>query len=254
MSSSSAAAADCRGPTPRTASSTGPVPPPGPAWPAAGAPQPRGAAPAGRQHLIGDLSPEDCDDHLARRLVQDGRPLIDAGIRAAITARSHGLPLHPDLAISRFLEIRRTGHTPTPADFDCTFPALLARTPLRPHPRRATPAALRRVAGRLRPSTSPPRPPASPTRPPRGAWPNGPLISEDPYALWPYHLHRAIRSAVQDDEHSDDRWTNADWQQAATRALAALGDQWTKAAAHGPSRMSWWRACARACAWPATTA
>ncbi|MCY0942877.1 hypothetical protein [Streptomyces antarcticus] len=60
-----------------------------------------------------------------------------------------------------------------------------------------------------------------------------PLISENPYALWPYHLHCAIRSAVRDDTHSDDRWTSADWHQAATRALAALGDQWTKAAAHG---------------------
>ncbi|MER6481867.1 hypothetical protein, partial [Streptomyces filamentosus] len=24
------------------------------------------------------------------------------------------------------------------------------------------------------------------------------LVTEDPYALWPYHLHRAIRSAVPD--------------------------------------------------------
>ncbi|WP_263868324.1 hypothetical protein [Streptomyces sichuanensis] len=30
-----------------------------------------------------------------------------------ITARSHGLPLHLDLAIARFLELRRTGRTPT---------------------------------------------------------------------------------------------------------------------------------------------
>lgn len=141
-----------------------------------------------------------------------------------------------DLAVSRFLEIRRTGRTPTPADFDCTFPALLARTlsDLTPEERHllrsvalldafdldlATQtaglthqAAARRLAER-------------------------PLISENPYALWPYHVHRAIRSAVRDDQHSDDRWTPADWHQAATRALAALGDQWTKAAAHAPSRM-----------------
>ncbi|MFD3677839.1 hypothetical protein [Streptomyces sp. NPDC058613] len=62
------------------------------------------------------------------RLVQGGQPLIGGDVRAAITARSHGLPLHLDLAVSRFLEIRRTGRTPTPADFDSTFPALLART------------------------------------------------------------------------------------------------------------------------------
>lgn len=102
------------------------------AWPGlatspSAAPAPRMGTPEGRQHLLGDLSPEDCDDHLARRLVKDGRPLITPAIRIVITDRSHGLPLHLDLAVGRFLEIRRTGHTPEPADFDCTFPALLAR-------------------------------------------------------------------------------------------------------------------------------
>ncbi|MFI2214916.1 ATP/GTP-binding protein [Streptomyces sp. NPDC020141] len=198
------------------------------AWP--------GLAPGagGRQHLIGDLSPEDCDDHLARRLVQDGEPLIGAGIRAQIAARSHGLPLHLDLAVARFLEIRRT-RTPVPADFDHTFPALLARTlsDLTPEERHvlrsvslldafdvdlATRAAgldqqapARRLAGR-------------------------PLITEDVYGLWPYHLHGAIRSALRDDQ-TEDHWSPADWHRAAARALAALGEQWTAATALGPSRM-----------------
>ncbi|WP_347239718.1 hypothetical protein [Streptomyces lydicus] len=44
-----------------------------------------------------------------------------------ITQRSHGLPLHLDLAVARFLEIRRTGRSLSPADFDHTFPALIAR-------------------------------------------------------------------------------------------------------------------------------
>ncbi|KIF03876.1 ATP/GTP-binding protein, partial [Streptomyces sp. RSD-27] len=60
---------------------------------------------------------------------------------------------------------------------------------------------------------------------------------ENPYALWPYHLHRAIRTAVREDTHSEDRWTDADWHQAATRALAALGEQWTAATTLGPSRL-----------------
>ncbi|MFI5753073.1 hypothetical protein ACIBBE_46415 [Streptomyces sp. NPDC051644] len=106
---------------------TGPI-----AWPGLGStrtvPAPRAGEHSGRQHLIGDLSPEDCETHLAQRLTVEGRPLIDADIRAAITARSHGLPLHLDLAVSRYLEIRRTGRAPAPADFDCSFPALLART------------------------------------------------------------------------------------------------------------------------------
>ncbi|MFI5753072.1 hypothetical protein ACIBBE_46410 [Streptomyces sp. NPDC051644] len=63
------------------------------------------------------------------------------------------------------------------------------------------------------------------------------MISENVYGLWPYHLHRAIRTAVREDTHSEDRWTDTDWYQAATRALGALGEQWTAAATLGPSRL-----------------
>ncbi|MFE3144292.1 ATP/GTP-binding protein [Streptomyces scopuliridis] len=198
-------------------------------------PQPRAAPPAGRQHLIGDLSPEDCEAHLARRLVQDGQPLIDTDIRAAITARSHGLPLHLDLAVSRFLEIRRAGRTPTPADFDHTFPALLARTvsDLTPDERHLLRSLALLDAFDLDLAT---RTAGLTHQAPARRLVQRPLVTENPYALWPYHLHRAIRSAVRDDEHSDDHWTSADWHQAATRALAALGDQWTSATALAPSR------------------
>ena len=55
------------------------------------------------------------------------------------------------------------------------------------------------------------------------------MISEDPYAIWPYHLHGAIRTALRtDDTHTPDRWTESDWHQAAVRALAALGEQWPR--------------------------
>ncbi|GGY79018.1 ATP/GTP-binding protein [Streptomyces omiyaensis] len=199
-------------------------------------PQPRAAGSGARQFLIGDLSPEDCETHLARRLVHDGEPLIAADIRAAITARSHGLPLHLDLAVSRFLEIRRTGRTPTAADFDCTFPALLARTlsDLTPEERHLLRSVALLDAFDLDLAT---RTAGLPQQAPARRLVERPLVTEDPYALWPYHLHRAIRSAVQEDEHSDDRWTDADWHQAAGRALAALGDQWARAAALAPSRM-----------------
>ncbi|MER6103766.1 ATP/GTP-binding protein [Streptomyces sp. NPDC001832] len=216
---------------------TGPTSWPGLATSSATAvPQPRAAVQAGRQHLIGDLSPEDCDAHLARRLTLDGQPLIDADIRAAITARSHGLPLHLDLAVSRFLEIRRTDHTPTPGDFDCTFPALLARTlsDLTPDERHLLRSVALLDAFDLDLATQT----AGLThQAPARRLAERPLVTENPYALWPYHLHRAIRSAVRDDDHSDDRWTDADWHRAATRALAALGDQWTNAATLAPSRM-----------------
>ncbi|MFE7513103.1 ATP/GTP-binding protein [Streptomyces sp. NPDC057540] len=213
------------------------------AWPGLAAapssltvPQPRAAGTGARQFLIGDLSPEDCETHLARRLVHDGQPLIGADIRAAITARSHGLPLHLDLAVSRFLEIRRTGRTPTAADFDCAFPALLARTlsDLTPEERHLLRSVALLDAFDLDLAT---QTAGLAQQAPARRLVERPLVTEDPYALWPYHLHRAIRSAVRDDEHSDDRWTPADWHQAADRALAALGDQWTKAAALAPSRM-----------------
>ncbi|MFI6864350.1 hypothetical protein ACIBKZ_31405 [Streptomyces sp. NPDC050421] len=94
-----------------------------------GIPQPRlTAARPQRQVLIGDFSPEDCTDYLARQLTRTGQPLIDEDLRAVIAARSHGLPLYLDLAVLRFLEIRRTGRRPQPADFDVDFPALIART------------------------------------------------------------------------------------------------------------------------------
>ncbi|MFE4328769.1 hypothetical protein ACFRQM_04725 [Streptomyces sp. NPDC056831] len=192
-------------------------------------PQPRAAAPVGRQHLIGDLSPEDCDTHLARRLTLDDQALIDADIRTAITARSHGLPLPLDLAVSRFLEIRRTGHTPTPADFDCTSPALLARTlsdltPDERHLARSV-ALLDAFDLDLAIQTA-----GLTHQAPARRLTERPLVTENLYALWPYYLHRAIRSAVRDDN----RWTKADWHRAATRALAALGDQWTNTAALAP--------------------
>ncbi|MFD5412429.1 ATP/GTP-binding protein [Streptomyces nojiriensis] len=215
---------------------TGPTAWPGLALSSAAVPQPRAAGQAGRQHLIGDLSPEDCDDHLARRLTLDEQPLIDADIRAAITARSHGLPLHLDLAVSRFLEIRRSGRTPTPADFDCTFPALLARTlsDLTPEERHLLRSVSLLDAFDLDLAT---RTAGLAQQAPARRLTERPLVTENPYALWPYHLHRAIRSAVRDDQHSDDRWTPADWHQAATRALAALGEQWTTATTLGPSRL-----------------
>ncbi|MET9954453.1 ATP/GTP-binding protein [Streptomyces sp. NPDC006339] len=217
---------DHTGPTawPGLATTTGPVP------------APRHGTPGGRQHLIGDLSPEDCDDHLARRLVKDGRPLISPAIRAVITARSHGLPLHLDLAASSFLEIRRT-REPQPADFDHTFPALLARalSDLTPDEKNVLRSVAVLDAFDLDLAT---RAAGLTHQAPARRLTERPLVTENPYALWPYHLHGAIRTALTEaDEHTDDRWTPADWHQAATRALAALGDQWTANASLTPSRL-----------------
>ncbi|MDX2748288.1 ATP/GTP-binding protein [Streptomyces sp. NRRL_B-2557] len=180
-----------------------------------------------RQIPIGDFSPEDCDDYLARRLSRDGQAVISADIRQVITRRSHGLPLYLDLSVMRFLEIRRTDRAPAPADFDHDFPALIARTlsdltaPERMVLRSVSlldafdlPLATR-AAGLTHEA-------------PALRLIDRPFVREEPFGLWPYHLHGLIRSTIRNaDDHADDRWSPHDWHQAAQRALTALGKQWT---------------------------
>ncbi|MFM9812835.1 ATP/GTP-binding protein [Streptomyces scabiei] len=189
------------------------------------------SGPAVRQILVGDFSPEDCDDHLARRLAHNGQPLIGPDLRQAITERSHGLPLYLDLAVMRFLEIRRSGRVPQPDDFG-DFPALISRTlsdltsderhVLRSVslldafsvPLATQVAGLTRDAAALRLTERP-------------------FIREDLTGLWPFHLHQVVRSAIRNaDDQTDDRWSEHDWHRAALRAHAALGEEW----AHGPRR------------------
>jgi hypothetical protein len=60
-----------------------------------------------------------------------------------------------------------------------------------------------------------------------------PFIRDEPAGLWPFHLHQVVRSAIRHaEDHTDDRWSPQDWQRAATRALTALGHEWS----HGPRR------------------
>ncbi|CCK32968.1 putative ATP/GTP-binding protein (plasmid) [Streptomyces davaonensis JCM 4913] len=210
------------------------------AWPGLGhtaRPAARTLAPsnAERQVLIGDFSPEDCDDYLARRLTRDGQPLISEPVRQVITARSHGLPLHLDLSVARFLELSRSGRTPQPGDFDHDFPALVARTltDLTPDERHVlrsvslldafdVPLAAR-AAGLAHEG-------------PAQRLTERPFVREDPFGLWPFHLHGLIRSAVRNaDDTTDDRWSENDWQQAAHRAFTTLGEQHQNAT--GPDRL-----------------
>ncbi|NGO77746.1 ATP/GTP-binding protein [Streptomyces sp. YC504] len=181
-----------------------------------------------RQILIGDFSAQDCDDYLSRRLTTDGQPLITPAIRTVITSRSHGLPLYLDLSVMRYLDIRRTGRTPEPADFDTDFSALIARTlqDLTPEERNV----LRSVA--LLDSFDLPLATAAAgldREAPVQRLIERPFIRENPYGIWPYHLHALTRSTLRTaDDHTDDAWTTADWRTAARRAFAALGQQYAQ--------------------------
>ncbi|MFE2556555.1 ATP/GTP-binding protein [Streptomyces sp. NPDC059352] len=206
------------------------------AWPglAAHSVPPARAAEArrpGRQILIGDFAPEDCDDYLARRLTQDGQPLISAPIRAVIAERSHGLPLHLDLSVLRFLEIRRT-RTPEPADFDTDFPALIARTlsDLTPDERHVLRSVALLDSFDLALAT---RASGLAHQAPAMRLIERPFVRENVFGLWPFHLHGLIRSTIRSaDDQTDDRWSPADWTAAAERALAALGEQWNTSTGH----------------------
>ncbi|OKI95105.1 ATP/GTP-binding protein [Kitasatospora sp. CB01950] len=192
------------------------------------------AADADRQVLIGDFSPEDRDDYLARRLAHtDGRPLIEPELRAVIAERSHGLPLYLDLAVQRFLEIRRT-RTPEPADVDHDFPALLARTmqDLTEPERHVLRAACLLDAFDIPLATAAA---GLPREAPARRLVERPLVLEHPAGLWPYHLHGVVRSTLRHaDDRTDDSWSEQDWHVAAQRAFTAIGDRWTNSTA-GPA-------------------
>jgi hypothetical protein len=210
------------------------------AWPGLVAhdiPMPRTATGVGhgRQILIGDFSPEDCNDYLARRLTHDGQPLISEALRTVIAGRSHGLPLYLDLAVMRFLEIRRTNRTPQPADFDVDFPALIARTlsDLTPDERHVLRSVALLDSFDLSLAT---RAAGMTHEAPALRLLERPFVRENPFGMWPFHLHALIRSTIRTaDDQTDDRWSPHDWRQAAKRAFAGLGEQWTTSAA--PSRM-----------------
>lgn len=187
-----------------------------------------GATDEPRQHIVGYLSPEDCETYLSERLTVNGTPLIDEATRRLITANSHGLPLYLDLAVMRFLDLyRRHSRIPTAAEFNLDFPALAARTfrDLTPDVRRVLRAVsiLGSFSVELASATA-----GLDHDAPVLELIERPFIDEDRETLWPYRLHDLIRDAVREtDSVSEDRWSPADWRRAAARAFEAYGGEAT---------------------------
>ncbi|MEV7501637.1 ATP/GTP-binding protein [Streptomyces sp. NPDC093018] len=191
-----------------------------------------GASLSDRQILIGDFSPDDCEDYLVRRLSRDGQPLIDEPARRIIAERSHGLPLYLDLSVMRYLELRRGGGQPHVDDLDHDFPALIARTlsdltPEERHVLRSV-SLLNAFSVSLATQTAGMQHEAPALRLTERAF-----IRKSTSSLWPFHVHDLIRAAIRNaDDGSDDRWSDQDWQRAAQRAFHALESQWRQDLRH----------------------
>ncbi|MFF7984777.1 ATP/GTP-binding protein [Streptomyces sp. NPDC007901] len=197
------------------------------AWPGLVSDTPHtGSGVSGRHILIGDFSPEDCEDYLSRRLSRNGHPLIDEPVRRIIAERSHGLPLYLDLSVMRYLELRRSGRQPQATDFDHDFPALIART------LRDLTAEERHVLRSVSLLSAFSVPLATQAAGMQHDAPalrltERPFIRQSSSGVWPFHVHDLIRAAIRNpDDASDDRWSEQDWQRAAQRAFHALESQW----------------------------
>ncbi|WP_329412202.1 ATP/GTP-binding protein [Streptomyces sp. NBC_00704] len=191
-----------------------------------------GRAAPSRQVLIGDFSPEDCEDYLVRRLRRDGQPLIDEPVRRIIAERSHGLPLYLDLSVMRYLELRRGGRQPQVTDFDHDFPALIARTlsDLTPDERHVL-----RSVSLLSAFSVPLATQAAGMNhdAPALRLIERPFIRDSSSGVWPFHVHDLIRSAIRNaDDSSDDRWSEQDWRRTAQQAFHALESQWRQDLRH----------------------
>lgn len=191
-----------------------------------------------RQHRIGYLSEQDCEDYLCRRLTQRGEPLMDRSTRQLVIRRSRGLPLYLDLAVMRFLDLyQQHDRHPSPAEFNFDFPALVARTfrDLSLEERQVLRAASLMDSFSVELATAA----AGYDRDaPALQLVERPFIDHDPSALWPFHLHDLVRDAIRDtDADSDDRWSAADWRRAAQRLFDAFGSELARAASLDDRRL-----------------
>lgn len=183
-----------------------------------------GATADPRQHRVGYLTAQDCEQYLCHRITRDGQPMMQPGTRHQIISRSHGLPLYLDLAVMRFLDLhQRTGHAPGPEEFGFDFPALVTRTfrDLSDAERQVmrTVSLLDSFSVDLATAAS-----GLGRDAPALALIDRPFIDTDPTAPWPYHLHGLIRDVIREaDATAEDRWSPADWRRAAQRTFDALG-------------------------------
>ncbi len=183
-----------------------------------------------RQHLVGELSVEDCEVHLRRTLrLEDDTPALSPQIRRRITKASGGLPLYLDLALTQYLEIATTG-TPKPSDFGAPLPHVV--TSIMRHLDDEGRNILRGMAlldafdVDLAATASGARDAAV------LAILRSPMVVETNDLAWPHALHPVLRKAIRGTDHQlTNTWSSREWAAAAQRLTSRLGELCTEAIA-----------------------
>ncbi len=172
-----------------------------------------------RQHLVGYLSPQDCDHYLQQVVTKNGNPVITPDIRRRITAGSGGLPLYLDLSVGQYLQTMAQAKTPRAEEFGGPLPAVVSRTlrDLNERERKIVRGASLLVdfdAELLQAASG-------------GAshadienFLRRPFVNEHPHSLWPWSLHTTLRESIRSvDSGLPDAWSDQEWQESAARSV-----------------------------------
>jgi hypothetical protein len=176
------------------------------------------------QHLVGFLSDRDASGYLENRVVIQGKPAIPEELRAAIVDAARGLPLHLDLAVMRYMRLARTDGEVDVGEFQTTFAVLVDRimrdldehecrlleaTSLLDHFDREL-AVVAAGDGTMDADFE--------------RFVQRPFVVRASSSLWPYRIHDAVRSCV--NEHADTahgRWSRREREASARRSFEHIG-------------------------------
>ncbi|MGH8330380.1 MAG: hypothetical protein ACRES0_08140, partial [Pseudomonas sp.] len=177
-----------------------------------------------RQHLIGFLSPVDCDEYLRLALSCDGAPLIEEQIRARITGASGGLPLYLDLSVAYYCDLLASDQTPTVDNFGGPLVSVVTRIM---RDMDASQRILLRGASLLDSFNEELLSIASAGVPDAAVadFVTRPFVQRTVDENWPYTLHTLLREAIRKvDDQLRDGWSGREWGNAAQRVCTYLGE------------------------------
>lgn len=180
-----------------------------------------------RQHLLGNLSPDDCEQYLTDVIRDEaGTPLIPESVRSRIVSGSDGLPLYLDLAVNQFISASAGRQPVNPADYGGPLPSVVSRVlrDLTAEERRILRSAclFSRFDHDLASAASAAGSDAVVKRLLSRSYVDS--SAPEPFGLsLPAALRDSIRAV---DPQLDDGWSRREWSAAAARALDHLEGRW----------------------------